>query len=263
MFFRTGRPSYSQGFARSAGESKNPKFWKDLVSAIIPALGPTGFTVFDQSPYKNHASFNNMESTDWVAGPEGYRVATDSGNEYLTFSVPFHATLFTIVLWVLPLNAGSSYLTGNGNSRAVIKGFQSGQYNIFHNGYITGTAGDTVIPVTVDASQQIVFTCDGVRTQGYKNGVQIFDVVGDLDMGAGLATYALGARNDGISPAAEEIISSLIYNRHLTANEVAELYINPLAPFELADPPIVFKAPVAPGGIVTPYYYTNLLAGGM
>jgi len=63
------RPSYGQGFARSAGESAYPKFWEGLIGAWVPELGPTGNTLIDVSGFGHHGTLTLMDpSSDWVIG---------------------------------------------------------------------------------------------------------------------------------------------------------------------------------------------------
>lgn len=58
------RPSWQAGFAR---DSANPVFWRGLVGAWIPALGPTGLTLRDVSGRGNHGTLTTMDPpTDWV-----------------------------------------------------------------------------------------------------------------------------------------------------------------------------------------------------
>ena len=73
-------PSWQRGFARSAGEALHPGLWKGLIGAWLPALGPSGLTLFDISPYRNHGAFTSLDSTDWFAGEKGYAIATDGGH---------------------------------------------------------------------------------------------------------------------------------------------------------------------------------------
>ena len=59
MYFRPAKPSYSQGFARGAGESRFPTLWKGMRWAGIPALGSTGTLLRDVSGRNNHAPPSN------------------------------------------------------------------------------------------------------------------------------------------------------------------------------------------------------------
>lgn len=80
------RPSYYQGFARSAGESAFPQRWKGLRAALVPALGPTGMTLHDVSGHHSTGTLTNMDpATDWVIGGSrlapGYALDFDGSND--------------------------------------------------------------------------------------------------------------------------------------------------------------------------------------
>lgn len=70
-------PCYSQGFARSAGESANPGLWRGLVGAWIPGLGHSGDTLFDWSGQGHHGTFGGTKGSEypeWVMKPNGYAI---------------------------------------------------------------------------------------------------------------------------------------------------------------------------------------------
>jgi hypothetical protein len=68
-------PSYKQGFARYAAESQAPGLWKNLVGLWVPALGPTGVTLFDWSGYGNNGTLTLMDpATDWVVTEKGWAI---------------------------------------------------------------------------------------------------------------------------------------------------------------------------------------------
>jgi len=72
------RPSFKQGFARSAGESAAPNLWKGLRAAWVPALGPTGGTLFDVSGNKNSGVLTDMDpATDWITENDNHVLDMD------------------------------------------------------------------------------------------------------------------------------------------------------------------------------------------
>ena len=58
-------PTWKQGYASCAAESRNPGLWKGLVFAGLPSLGPTGLTLRDISGWKNHGT-GITAFPDWV-----------------------------------------------------------------------------------------------------------------------------------------------------------------------------------------------------
>ena len=76
-------PSFSSGFARSAGESAHTGLWKGLVGAWVPALGPTGETLRDVSGHHNHGTLDaDMDpATDWVMTEHGAVLDFDGTND--------------------------------------------------------------------------------------------------------------------------------------------------------------------------------------
>ena len=69
------RPSYKQGYARSAAEAANPGLWKGLVFAGMTSLGPTGLTLRDISGRKNHGTLTNNPT--WVKTNKGWALDFD------------------------------------------------------------------------------------------------------------------------------------------------------------------------------------------
>lgn len=76
------RPSYQQGFARSASESANPNLWKDLVWGIHQPLGPSGSTVHDFVGGLD-AVLTSMTADEWEVGEEGWATAQLEVNDRL------------------------------------------------------------------------------------------------------------------------------------------------------------------------------------
>ena len=78
------RPSWKQGYARSAGESANPGLWDGVVGACYPSLGPTGLVLRDVSGRHNHGTLTNMDpATDWVMTEKGWALDFDGSDDYV------------------------------------------------------------------------------------------------------------------------------------------------------------------------------------
>lgn len=68
-------PSYHNGFARSASESRYPQLWNGCVGAWCPSLGPTGVTLRDWSGRAHHGALTlDSVSNDWVLADGGYTI---------------------------------------------------------------------------------------------------------------------------------------------------------------------------------------------
>jgi hypothetical protein len=129
----------------------------------------------------------------------------------------------SVSIWIKPNNITTNqYITRGdaGTDSSILLGFQDNYFNIYL--YPTGTATDTQIPATINEWQHIVFTFDGTNTQGYKNGVKIFDVVGICGMGAGFSTYWFGLH--GTSYFNGALAKPKLFDRALTNLEVMDLY---------------------------------------
>jgi hypothetical protein len=82
-------PSYKAGFASpQRGRIKHRSLWRGCVGAWGTSLGPSGSTIFDQSGYGQHCTFNNMEpDTDWEINGGAYSLRFGGTNEYAEASL--------------------------------------------------------------------------------------------------------------------------------------------------------------------------------
>lgn len=72
--------SYANGFAPRDGKPLYPSLWRGCVGAWAPCLGPTGLTLRDWSPLKNHATLTNGPAYSPAQGR--YALALDGSNDY-------------------------------------------------------------------------------------------------------------------------------------------------------------------------------------
>lgn len=182
----------------------------------------------DKTPYSNHA-YNDViygaslgydrfgrangstefDPDSWLKASKGY-----TGREYF------------ISFWAKPHDIGPTwqYIFDGSvlNNRAVILGFQVGNWNIWDGAYPTGDPGDTQIPADQDIWQHIAYGTDGTKVYGYKNGVKVVEETGTWEsddetgfsIGRGGA-YSLKLCYDG------NLADVRIYNRVLNENEVS------------------------------------------
>jgi hypothetical protein len=101
--------TYANGFAPRDGEPLFPELWRGCVGAWNPGLGPTGLTLSDWSPYKNHGTLTNMDpGTDWVASQGRYALDFDGINDFVPLGTTNLLGLTrsslsaTVSFWVYP-----------------------------------------------------------------------------------------------------------------------------------------------------------------
>lgn len=248
------RPSYHQGFARSAGESKHPDLWKRLVGAWCPFLGVTGNRLIDQSAYKNHGTLTNMDAaTDWVITENGYALDFDgidgrvnTGDTNLNENGNF-----SISIWFRSDDSGTNqlvlYSEGNLSDNDY---FTFISLNNTVNGRLLfalrseGSPSDNII-VSDDGNyaDDNWHNVIGVRTATntinlYVDGLFKNTLTGTLtNLPIIWNTSAIGmlarAVPSGFYP---DLIDQVItWNCALSSSEVMQLYQNPYALFELRD----------------------------
>jgi hypothetical protein len=79
--------TYANGFAPRDGEPLFPELWRGCVGAWNPGLGPTGLTLRDWSPHKNHGTLTNMPANDgWKVSQGRYALDFDGFNDVVTMT---------------------------------------------------------------------------------------------------------------------------------------------------------------------------------
>jgi hypothetical protein len=77
--------TYQNGFAPRDGEPLFPELWRGCVGAWNPGLGPSGLTLRDWSPYRNHGTLTNMPAADaWRVNQGQYALSFDGANDSIT-----------------------------------------------------------------------------------------------------------------------------------------------------------------------------------
>ncbi len=278
MFRFNRTPSYHQGFARSASESKYPYLWKALVGAWVPSLGVTGFTLFDQSPFKNHGTLTNMESDDWIVDEAGRVLDLDGTNEFidcgnspkLTWLAGEKISIFSRARKAASGGFNSLVAKSSGTDRHLQFGYNDSASPLltfhyrdtpsdnFHT--FTKTGG-----VTLGPYYNFSFSYEwgiGSTAQIYQNGLA---VAGSWTGGDGNGNprssslaFTVGGRVAGDGSLNGQIAVTYVWKRILTANEHALLDLDPLAPFQLADLSMGISLPMAIEDFTT---YTEVDAG--
>ncbi len=186
----------------------------------------SGNKVFDLSGNGQNAT---ISAGTWIVGETGsalYTVAIvlSIGSVSPKLSEP----AYTIIFKAKPDNiTDNQYVSGGDgadqNKRNVVLGFQDGFWNVFNGVYPTGTPGDTQITATAGEWQTVAYVTDGISIWGYLNGIQQFSETGHITPSATITDFAIMAV--GVYIGAKEYV--YIYNRALSASEIALLYREP------------------------------------
>ncbi len=267
-------PSYHQGFARSASESAHPRQWKGLIGAWIPALGPTGNTLFDWSGFGNDGTLTDMApATDWVIGANprspGYALDFDGSDDLVNMgniAIWNGLTAASWVLWVTPSGIEDDTFLGkwvDGSSTTFLFDFNDdpgGEATLFiaQSSTSLGQASADIPTGTLIDNQwhhlAIIFEGSGAedsdRLKLFVDGVQItlsfggsepipaslFTSTADFEIGSntGLSRFYIG-----------QIAEVRAYNRALRANEIVQDYAVSLGTFRKRLS-LVAKVPVVP-----------------
>ena len=193
----------------------------------------SGNTLVDYSPYGNHGTLTNMDAaTDWVAGENGYALDFDGAGANVVVPHSASTTLgtgdFTIIAGVTERAATTSFpaMIGKGDAGLdewMLRAGSSGWLNFYGAG---GAINVTSAVVFVLGEYTVVaVTRAGALCTLYKNGT----VIGkDATSTANLDTtkaLTIGGANNAVNRWWNGLIeTAAIYNRALTADEVAQLY---------------------------------------
>jgi len=229
--------------------SDKPKLWypgirydHPLVQGVFglwPFWEGGGKFVHDVSGFGNHGLMTNMiPDADWVKTTRGYMLDFDSTNDFINIVVKSFATLnpnMTIAIGVTPNDITvSEYISdfNNGNIFSIVKGYQSGYYNVYGGAYPAGgSAANSQIPASGNGVRDfVVWTKYGTHMKGYVNGVKHCDItITTGNWTPSLPAFDIGHRWGGIAATVfgGQIDFYGIWSRALTASEVIELYYDP------------------------------------
>ena len=203
-----------------------------------------GTLAYDTSGNGNHGTL--VTNTHSVAGKFGSALSFDEGDDYVDTGngSSLKPTSITVCLWAYAI-------VGNGTPASSSSSFDTPPYT--WNFYI-GAGGDnglarieldtTGSPTSsaygttniLGAWHYLCLTYDNSTGEGilYVDSINevSLSLSGDLDYHAAAKTY-IGSRQDNSSYALNGLIDSvLIYNRSLSADEIASLYLDPFQMFK-------------------------------
>ena len=258
------QPSFANGFARSAGESAHPDLWKNLQAAWIPNFGNTGNQLFDLSNRQNNTG--SIGGADWTAEgllftrseTDGISIGKTNTNLLILgdMTVQFRVKLgSTSALQVLGLHGALGDVDGSENITwdCLIDATNALRWFWEHsngtNVDTTSSAG-TGLSVGDRATLTFVRYNDGTAVKFYINGVQNGNAVTGLTRATdgSIGSIFLGKSVDAGQSFDGVMSYAYVWDRALTANEIAQLAIDPFAMFQLSFMPTFVPAAVAAGG---------------
>ena len=233
------RPSYKNGFARSAAESMFPDLWP--THAWVPMLGPTGFVLPDVGSNVYTMQTYNMEANDWGVFQGEQRLQFGGGNEYAEVLAAPMSPPFTVHAYFSQPTGVAAYAWSQAKSDGQDL-FSIGCDNfagkrVFFGVRETTTTFDKAYPTTNYVPNTWV-NVTGVAHSStdrrcYQDGG--FEGQDTTDKTpTGLDNMWLGGIGDDVPNYRFITLGCvLLYDRALTLGEIATLGHDPLAPFRL------------------------------
>jgi len=227
-------PTWSD-FARSPAESQRGELWEGLAGAWVPALGPSGNSLVDLSPWRHHATSSGPR---WTAGAPGsvlsYNGSSDYSDAGRSSLWAFTTEPFSLECWfnVALMVEGQPF--GRGTPVDLTPYFfwvMAGCIRF----YVCDGSGwgfaQAALPGT-DRWCHVVGTRSGTALNIYLNGVLQNAGTGfttlcniDCPLTIGCGAYANDVKHGFFNGS---IALAAIYRRAMTAPEVAERYADPL-----------------------------------
>ena len=223
--------NYANGFAPRDGEPLFPELWRGCIGAWNPGLGPSGLTLRDWSPYKNHGLLTNGPT--WQIDQGRYALNLDGTNDYVTSNLaPKNLTEITFSTWhFLRSIAGEMVF----NLRPI-----NTIANLFYFSNTLFLRGGSTTAVTLSASGltsrwvHLAATISATNGTIFLNGVQV----------ASGSVTAIGANATGLEIGAYvetgpgyyldgQLSDLAIHNRRLSTNEIRILASRPGIAYEM------------------------------
>ena len=250
------RPSYKQGFARSAAQSSAPGLWPD--HAWVPALGSQGTSITKDVAGVEHGTLTSISAADVVIDKGVTTISYDGVSDYSTFTTlgdfGTHRRRCTMVMLVKTTDTSDQWVYGE---RAGDNA-QRFDCRFGHDGISAGTGRMSLFNYgTVSQNLRVYTSTDTGVTDGEWHSVAVvwnvpdaaYDIYVDgVSVGASsfgtaptsplnlAAPLMLGAFNNGgspLTPFAGEVASFSLYSRALQPTEIRQLYRDSLSPFRL------------------------------
>ena len=228
------QPSWKSGFAHYRAESAYPTLWDGLRTLWLPALGPTGSTLFGLSGRGNHGTLTGMDLvTDWVLGDSrigGYALNFNGS----TATVPFDQTLtftgpFTLLMYFRLGSAGFSgfdnMIWGHGNSDYIRPNGNATLFQIRAAGPTYEFTLDDALVANTWYSLAFARNVDDLVTM-YVDGVPQADTETVTET---VTISRIGSKHASANFLDGQIAVAVAWDRALTASEIQQEYRDPLA----------------------------------
>lgn len=245
------RPTFATGYAIEPGDSMFPELWDGLVGAWCPSMGKQGSNLFDFSPYKNHATLNNMDaSTDYVPGKFGSALNYDGSNDHLDMGnipqIDDASQDLTMIYWMRTSSAQTNHAMFTYDTNDSLSP-SSDIYCMFKGNFTVGGFGDTGEWNTGYASSNfqdgswhlIAVVLKGATKYVYRDGVVVASTSTPHNHGNYGSTHNFRvADNSNVGHYTGDIEDFFLYNRALRDDEILAIYsgASPLTPQPLNVP---------------------------
>ncbi|MBI5133949.1 MAG: LamG domain-containing protein [Candidatus Taylorbacteria bacterium] len=207
----------------SSGQSSNLAATKTGLVGHWSMNEGSGTIVHDQSGNGRNGSLSNADSsTAWIAGKKGKSLDFDGVDDYVGIPWSLNLPAGTISIWMRSnSNFGATrvFFEGNGTQVASSPSFEGSGTSV--NFYVANGCAKSV-GYTQGQWTHFVGTWDGVNSALYKDG-RLVSSSACANTESGFTQFNLGARGGGLA-ADVTLDDARIYNRALTAAEVASLY---------------------------------------
>jgi hypothetical protein len=268
------KPSYASGYASPiTGGMAHESLWDGVVGAWCPSLGATGGTLRDLSGNHRHGTLTNMDpATDWQ--PEG--LDFDGTSDYVTANFTGTGDEGTVSAWVTfdSLTAGThAVFFSGGGTYVLINQIGSSVYWYWMTGSTTVQSSSVL---ETGKLYHLLMTRQNGVVSGYINGQLSASSTGGSTWTE--TTAQIGGWPGQSTRTVDGVVDDvLVYERPLTANEIAKLYrLGPAGLYQQKRPVITTVEPptVEPAGSVgtfitsevKPSYasgYASPITGGM
>ena len=151
-------------------ECESPNLWKGCVGLWVPALGPTGLTLWDLSGYQRHGTLTNMVAgTDWVQSPIGPALEIVGASSQYVAASPWTWPV------AVPLTLGAWFkISLDGASEAILSVYDFDAESGWFLNAGMASAGDPFRAITAHTGLYGIATAGGISMNVWHCGVGVF-----------------------------------------------------------------------------------------
>ena len=232
------QPSFKHGYALHASQAKYPSLHTGLIGAWCPSLGNTGKTLFDLSGRGRNGTLTNMTLADaWVISGGKYALSFDAVNDFVNCGSIDSGQMYSIAAWARANDFTSRAIISNYNLPGTLAQYDmrmggAGRFELFYQNASGFRNGLGPANLSVATWYHVVWVNAANSDAGqslYVNGKPqslSFSNSGTPGVPAsGFGSTSIGRAGDFNGGLFNGTIDDVrIYNRVLTANEIALLY---------------------------------------